>query len=247
MGDDTVSDLIAKLSEPDLAGKVQAANTLGDMADPTAINALVTALDDRTAVVRQAALSALGQIGLNHTLPVETLIPLLADNDDDTRVLAAETLKKLDAVAVVALIDGLYHSNSTVRGAAADLLGVLKDERAQESLTEVSRTDSSRWVRSRAENALNQLLPETPTTSPGTGKLTPPPDTLKLVRSQAANLPSLDDDDEPDSTGSTTLSAEQIQTMLDNLDLRLANGEISEDTYHTLYARWQKRLDALKD
>ena len=39
-----------------------------------------------------------------------------------------------------------------------------------------------------------------------------------------------------------TMTVEEIQVLLDNLDLRLANGEISEATYQQLYARWQNRL-----
>ncbi len=34
----------------------------------------------------------------------------------------------------------------------------------------------------------------------------------------------------------------EIQAFLDNLDVRLANGEISEATYDRLYARWEARL-----
>jgi len=40
----------------------------------------------------------------------------------------------------------------------------------------------------------------------------------------------------------TPTSAADIQAMLDNLDLRLANGEISEKIYDKLYAKWEKRL-----
>jgi membrane protease subunit (stomatin/prohibitin family) len=35
---------------------------------------------------------------------------------------------------------------------------------------------------------------------------------------------------------------QQVQAMLDNLDMRFANGEISEDTYKNLSAKWQQRL-----
>ncbi len=38
---------------------------------------------------------------------------------------------------------------------------------------------------------------------------------------------------------------EEIQAMLDSLDLKLANGEITEATYNTLTAKWQERLKAL--
>jgi hypothetical protein len=30
--------------------------------------------------------------------------------------------------------------------------------------------------------------------------------------------------------------------MLDNLDMQLADGKLSEDRYDQLYARWEKRL-----
>ncbi|NLF01439.1 MAG: hypothetical protein GX601_10735, partial [Anaerolineales bacterium] len=41
------------------------------------------------------------------------------------------------------------------------------------------------------------------------------------------------------------VTADQIRSTLDNLDMRLANGEISEDTYNKLYAKWQAKLDEL--
>jgi len=34
----------------------------------------------------------------------------------------------------------------------------------------------------------------------------------------------------------------EVQAMLDNLDMRLANGELSEATYDKLYAKWEARL-----
>lgn len=39
---------------------------------------------------------------------------------------------------------------------------------------------------------------------------------------------------------------EEIQNLLDNLDLRLANGEITEAAYERLHAKWQQRLDEMK-
>lgn len=38
----------------------------------------------------------------------------------------------------------------------------------------------------------------------------------------------------------------EIQTLLDNLDVRLANGEISESTYLTITAKWQARLQQVE-
>lgn len=39
---------------------------------------------------------------------------------------------------------------------------------------------------------------------------------------------------------------EEISAMLDSLDMKLASGEISEDVYNRLYAKWQERLSQLK-
>ena len=38
---------------------------------------------------------------------------------------------------------------------------------------------------------------------------------------------------------------DEIQALLDNLDMRLASGAITQDTYNTLVAKWQARLKAL--
>jgi membrane protease subunit (stomatin/prohibitin family) len=45
---------------------------------------------------------------------------------------------------------------------------------------------------------------------------------------------------------STPSTAQEVQNMLDNLDARLMNGEISEDLYNKLRSKWEKRLDELK-
>ena len=37
----------------------------------------------------------------------------------------------------------------------------------------------------------------------------------------------------------------EVQALLDNLDMRLAGGEITETTYNTLVAKWQKRLQEM--
>jgi membrane protease subunit (stomatin/prohibitin family) len=41
-------------------------------------------------------------------------------------------------------------------------------------------------------------------------------------------------------------TAEDIQAMLDNLDMRLMNGEISEDLYNKLHTKWEERLEELE-
>jgi hypothetical protein len=51
-------------------------------------------------------------------------------------------------------------------------------------------------------------------------------------------------------TEMTTLTipqtAQEIQALLDNLDVRLANGELSEELYKSLTAKWNKRLEELE-
>ncbi len=44
----------------------------------------------------------------------------------------------------------------------------------------------------------------------------------------------------------TPATAADIRALLDNLDMRLANGEISESIYERLTAKWQKRLDEME-
>ena len=40
-------------------------------------------------------------------------------------------------------------------------------------------------------------------------------------------------------------TADEVQATLDNLDMRLAAGDISEETYNKLYAKWEARLKEL--
>ncbi|HEC33263.1 MAG TPA: SPFH domain-containing protein [Chloroflexi bacterium] len=44
----------------------------------------------------------------------------------------------------------------------------------------------------------------------------------------------------------TPQTAEEVQAMLDNLDMRLAAGEINEELYQKLYTKWEARLKELK-
>jgi membrane protease subunit (stomatin/prohibitin family) len=44
----------------------------------------------------------------------------------------------------------------------------------------------------------------------------------------------------------TPTTPQEIRNLLDNLDARLMNGEISEDLYNKLYAKWEARLEGLE-
>jgi membrane protease subunit (stomatin/prohibitin family) len=50
---------------------------------------------------------------------------------------------------------------------------------------------------------------------------------------------------EPAAPPANPQTKEEIQAMLDNLDMKLANGQITEDTYKQLTAKWQERLKTL--
>jgi membrane protease subunit (stomatin/prohibitin family) len=49
----------------------------------------------------------------------------------------------------------------------------------------------------------------------------------------------------PQAAPAVPTTAAEIQATLDNLDMRLAAGEISEETYNKLYAKWEARLKEL--
>jgi len=49
----------------------------------------------------------------------------------------------------------------------------------------------------------------------------------------------------PAAAAANPQTKEQIQAMLDNLDARFSKGEISEDVYKQLSAKWQEKLKAL--
>ena len=49
----------------------------------------------------------------------------------------------------------------------------------------------------------------------------------------------------PSAAPAVPATAAEIQATLDNLDMRLAAGEISEATYNRLYTKWEARLKEL--
>ena len=104
-----------------------AAEALGKIGDPRAVEALITALKDESVSdnVRQAAGEALGKIG--DARAVEPLIAILKNGSSDVRQAAAEALGKVgDARAVEALITALKQEKYwSLRQAAAEALDAL--------------------------------------------------------------------------------------------------------------------------
>ena len=224
-------------------------------------------MGDDNGDVRHGAVLALGVIGVEHEIDVQSLIPLLADPEDTVRDSVERILLDLGKrYAFDTVLDALHDPNSTIRGAIAVILGEIGDNRAWERLYERMSEDDSEWVRSRSEVALDKLpkpeafkrtqLEQVKDKDEPVAPLAPA-DTLKLVRSQQPELPTLAKlrgekadkpvtNEEPQESDSTTMGVEQIRTIIDQLDIRLANGEISEATYTKLVERWEKRLNDLE-
>lgn len=233
------------------------AEALGKIGDASAVPILMRLLKDEAVEIRQTVAVALGELGKSTDIPQAPFLDLLADPSDVLRHLGKQIFIALGESGVDTLISGLSHNNSTIRGICADILAQLKAEKAYPTLQKVATNDSSKWVRSRAQAAMNTLPKPTfeyPTVKRNT--IPPPSDTLQRIREQKAdwsNLRSRKDTSTfstmPPQTqpsmpmiDSENLTADQIRELLDQLDVRLAKGEISEMTHQRLHMRWEKRL-----
>jgi hypothetical protein len=149
------------------------------------------------------------------------------------------------------LVAAFSYPDSTVRGAVADVLGIIGDDRTRDALWQAAAYDQSEWVKSRAQAALETISGEqfTPPPAPEKPRIVPPTpqEALRTMREQQPEWPSL----HPRPAVSPApapdhMTAAQIEALLDRLDVRLAQGEISEETYTRLAERWQARLKGLK-
>lgn len=248
-----VQALTFALEDEHSAVRAAAAAALGKIGDAAGVNALTAALKDTSPEVRQQVIVALSAIDAAQT---EAFVPLLADPEDGVRTAARTAILAQGDAALPALVEALRSPNSTVRGAAAELLGTLKDERARAALDYTAKEDKSEWVKGRAKWALGQLPPPLFTPPQIKRGVAPPPpsDTLKRLREQAPELPTLQrlrgeappPAAPPAPPAEEPQTVEAIQALLDQLDVRLAKGEISEATYQRLVERWEARLNTLR-
>lgn len=113
--------LCAALRSPDLLTRILAADSLYEVGDSTCVEPLLGVLGDDEALVRKAALRALGRIG---DADREALAAALQDPVDAVRVAAAEALANLnDRRAVPQLCAALQDPCPDVVAAAATTLG----------------------------------------------------------------------------------------------------------------------------
>jgi HEAT repeat protein len=148
--------LDAMSDEKDAVVYMAAAEALGRIGDPRAVDPLFAAARDLHAPepCRRAAAEALGKIGAP---AVGSLRAALGDSRADTREAAARVLGKVGAPAVEALSTALKDPSACVREAAAKALGEIGDASAVEVLTGALTDDSSERVRQSAAKALARI------------------------------------------------------------------------------------------
>ena len=69
---------------------------------------------------------------------------------------------------------------------------------------------------------------------------------MAQMMSQSMQQPSQQQGQPTGEQTATPKTAADVQAMLDNLDMRLMNGEIGEDLYNKLRTKWETRLEELK-
>lgn len=147
--------VIHALSHTEGANTLMLADILRLFGDDAAKPLAQLTAGDAHRSVRLAAVMALGMI---RTLEgVDTLLPLLNDQDAEIRARAAESLGRMgDIRAASDLRFALSDANAPVRLHAAQALGVLGDTTALERLAAMLN-DSDWWVSFRAAEAIAQL------------------------------------------------------------------------------------------
>ncbi len=153
IGKPAVDPLIAALKHKDERIRLAAAEALGLIGDPRAINPLLQALKKDPSTVAEA----LGR--LKSPLAVEALIPFLnKDQGRWTRLMTAQALGNIgDTRAVEPLIQACGDEWANVRFMAAEALGKLKDRRAHAVLTTMTEEEPNPSVRRTAFEALKEI------------------------------------------------------------------------------------------
>jgi HEAT repeat protein len=155
LGKVAVGPMSELVTQVDCPKRMLAVDLLGEIGDPSAVPALLTALADKDGMLRRAAANALGHIGSPET--ISPLVNALKDIDANVRATAASALGELgDSQTVEALVSALQDANWEVRVAVLEALGRLKDARALESML-ACLNDADKEVRHQAAEALGEL------------------------------------------------------------------------------------------
>ncbi len=150
-----LSKLIKTLRKGTSYERWQAAEDLGKLGHPKAVDHLIKALEDPEEYVRANAAMALGLIGELKAL--KPLLEALKDENGQVRGRAAEALGRMAHVSsLTSLIKALGDPKACVRRPAAVALGRLGDERAVDPLVE-ALDDPDKRVARQAALALGEL------------------------------------------------------------------------------------------
>ena len=153
IGSPAVPALVEALKDEDKDVRAHAAETLGNIGDPSAIPALTEALND--AGVRIIATEALGKLGASG---VPALVEALRCSHPGVNITAASALGRVrNAAAVSALIEALNHREPGVRATSAVSLGKIADGSAIPALME-ALIDVDSEVRNSAGVALGSMV-----------------------------------------------------------------------------------------
>ena len=147
--------LIAALRDSDAGVRRAAAQSLGNIESPRAVDGLIAVLRDSDVEVRRAAVWALGEI--EDRRAVDALIPMLKDADPEVRKSAAWALGNIeDPRAADGLAGALSDESVEVRKTAAWALGELELTAAPAGLIEAMR-DADPEVRKSAVWSVGQM------------------------------------------------------------------------------------------
>jgi FOG: HEAT repeat len=146
---------VRAIESPDSSKSANASILIDKINNSQVVEALIQALDDSHAGVRQSAALVLGKI--NDVRAVEPLIEKLKDNSTIVRNASIDALGKINDVrAVEPLIEKLKDKDSFIRMSAALALGKIKDIRAVEPLIE-KLNDDDRLLRHDSAYALGEI------------------------------------------------------------------------------------------
>ena len=149
--------MIDQLASPDPTARRYAAEDLGDLHDARAVPALVEALSDLEAAVREAAVDAVVVIGGQAVC--EHVARLLEAEDMALQNYASQILERVGPESIDVLVATCHSASPDVRKLALDILGRVARGCASECLEAVGAllNDDNPEVASSAAEALGQI------------------------------------------------------------------------------------------
>jgi HEAT repeat protein len=151
-----VTRLVRRLHDPHWLVRAKAAEDLGRMRDPVALEGLIQALNDEEKQVRIRAAEGLGKIG--DPKAIEPLVAAMVYGFvDNTARYSSEALADIGQPALPALVNALRSKDRYQRGYAASALGRIGSTTAVGPLVEVLRSRDDEWVRREAAEALGRI------------------------------------------------------------------------------------------